>query len=216
MPDYHAWTHRPKELGGTDPLILLPAFKPAAAYIRSEILTIPSGASTGHVLSDDFDFSTAEQYDADASLDFGGTGNNIQILKPGIYSVVVGSRWGQGWVGGAGLNAESISMLIDDVIGYAGGGTELWWDVNNFSAGSQDRTEFVPWSNSAVIPGPYYIPDSDASVRLEMHRTIVVVSLEDPISFEIRGWASTTAPAFVEQVLKISLFVNKLAHFEAA
>lgn len=91
MPvDYHAWTHRPKSQGGTDPI----DFPSGPVMLRA--LYAPSGgaavatATETAILFDTWENEDDTIYGETLS---GGDLQKVSLLRPGVYSVTVHTNW---------------------------------------------------------------------------------------------------------------------------
>lgn len=86
MPDvpYHAWTHRPKAQGGTDPL---PGFAGEYAWMDKTTDTTIGTGSVSVIASYNTGSSDSSTFDVDASAGY------IYLLRTGIYAVSCQLKW---------------------------------------------------------------------------------------------------------------------------
>lgn len=99
--DYHAWTHRPKAQGGTDPLELTSEL-PWARIERGYDLADQTIGNNTNVTINGYNHvynMGAGESGLDAFTDSTGSNLGLRVDVPGVYLVKVGLDWTSGSVG---------------------------------------------------------------------------------------------------------------------
>jgi hypothetical protein len=160
--DYHAWTHRPKALGGTDPI--------EGMGNEVAILTGWEAISTGEVTADLWTAVTSDGFYNDGyadsefliDLDDGTVGGAVKTLY-----------WAQGWIQINETLAQG-EVLIGAILNEPEGAGA--WIVNQLTAGASG----VRSQDKLFVGGPVWNPLTTPSLALYIyHDSASTVSIRE-------------------------------------
>lgn len=188
-PDYHGWTHRSKEDGGTDPIPGLVADPIDFSYITQEgdqTDPLPSGAEYNPVAIGPM----TEAYTTDPSVLLPDLDNGwIEVLKKGFYIAASDVAGWDNWSGGG-----------TDVLDAVKGSAVLWQ-----GPGIDDRDQV---SGLKPPTGTSGVPDSDSTT---VSMNVLRSTIGQHVNFTIFQYSGVDA-----LIATATLWVARLRHFDSS